>query len=120
MTVTAAQEAQAQAQLALVEERIARASLTAPFDGIVVVGDLSQQLGSPVEQGKVLFEVAPLDSYRVELQVDERDIGELSQKQRGELALAGLPFERLPFTVRQITPVSVSYTHLTLPTTERV
>jgi len=106
MTVTAAQEAQAQAQLALVEERIARASLTAPFDGIVVVGDLSQQLGSPVEQGKVLFEVAPLDSYRVVLQVDERDIGELSQKQRGELALAGLPFERLPFTVRQITPVS--------------
>lgn len=106
MTVTAAQEAQAQAQLALVEERIARASLTAPFDGIVVVGDLSQQLGSPVEQGKVLFEVAPLDSYRVVLQVDERDIGELSQAQRGELALAGMPFERLPFTVRQITAVS--------------
>lgn len=106
MTVTAAQEAQAQAQLALVEERLARASLTAPFDGIVVVGDLSRQLGSPVEQGKVLFEVAPLDSYRVVLQVDERDIGELAQAQRGELALAGLPFERLPFTVRQITPVS--------------
>lgn len=106
MSVAAAQQDQAQAQLALVEERLARATLTAPFDGIVVVGDLSQLLGSPVELGKVLFEVAPLDAYRVVLNVDERDIAELGLGQRGELALAGMPYERLPFTVRQITPIS--------------
>lgn len=106
MSVVAAQQDQAQAQLALVEERLARATLTAPFDGIVVVGDLSQLLGSPVELGKVLFEIAPLDAYRVVLNVDERDIAELSMGQRGELALAGMPYERLPFTVRQITPIS--------------
>jgi RND family efflux transporter MFP subunit len=106
MSVAAAQEAQAQAQLALMEEKLARATLIAPFDGIVVTGDLSQLLGSPVEQGKVLFEVAPLDAWRVVLHVDERDIGELAAGQRGELALAGMPFERLPFTVRHITPIS--------------
>ena len=96
----------ARAQLALVEERLARASLAAPFDGIVVVGDLSQMLGSPVEQGKVLFEVAPLDAYRVILNVDERDIAEVAVGQRGELALSGMPYERLPFTVRNVTPIS--------------
>jgi len=106
MAVAAAQEDQAQAQLALVEERLERATLKAPFDGIVVVGDLSQLLGSPVEQGKVLFEVAPLDAYRVILNVDERDVAELGLGQRGELALAGIPYERLAFTVRQITPIS--------------
>ena len=106
MTIAAAQQQQAEAQLALVEERLARAALTAPFDGIVVIGDLSQLLGSPVEQGKVLFEVAPLDAYRVVLNVDERDIAELKPGQRGELALAGIPYEQLRFTVRQITPVS--------------
>lgn len=106
MSVAAAQEDQARAQLALVEERLARATLTAPFDGLVVVGDLSQLLGSPVEQGKVLFEVAPLDAFRVILNVDERDVAELAPGQRGELALAGMPYERLPFTVRQLTPVS--------------
>jgi RND family efflux transporter MFP subunit len=108
MVVAAAQEDQAQAQLALVEERLARATLTAPFEGVVVSGDLSQLLGSPVEQGKVLFEVAPLDAYRVVLNVDERDIGELALGQRGELALAGMPYDRLSFTVRQITPISTA------------
>ena len=106
MAVTAAQADQAEAQLALVEERLARATLKAPFDGVVVTGDLSQLLGSPVEQGKVLFEVAPLDAYRVVLNVDERDIAQVRQGQRGELALSGMPSERLAFTVRQVTPVS--------------
>lgn len=107
MAVTSAQVDQAQAQLALTEERLARATLLAPFDGLVVQGDLSQQLGSPVEQGKLLFELAPLDAYRVILQVDERDIGHLQLGQRGELALSGLPYERLAFTVERITPISV-------------
>jgi biotin carboxyl carrier protein len=108
MTVAAAQEQQSQAQLALAEERLMRATLAAPYDGIVVTGDLSQLLGSPVEQGKVLFEVAPLDAYRVILNVDERDIGELTPGQSGEIALAGMPYERLPFTVRQVTPISTA------------
>lgn len=108
MAVTSAQADQADAQLALVEERLARATLTAPFDGVVVTGDLSQLLGSPVEQGKVLFEVAPLDAYRVVLNVDERDIAQVRPGQRGELVLSGMPSERLAFTVRQVTPVSTA------------
>ncbi len=106
MAVAAAQANQAQAQLALVDERLQRATLASPFDGMVVLGDLSQLLGSPVEQGKVLFEVAPLDAYRVVLQVDERDIAQLREGQRGELALSGMPYDLQPFTVRQVTPVS--------------
>jgi RND family efflux transporter MFP subunit len=108
MTVAAAQEQQALAQLGLVEERLERATLRAPFEGVVVTGDLSQLLGSPVEQGKVLFEVAPLDAYRVVLHIDERDIAELQPGQRGQIALAGMPYDRMPFTVRQITPISTA------------
>jgi RND family efflux transporter MFP subunit len=108
MTVAAAQEQQALAQLGLVEERLERATLRAPFEGVVVTGDLSQLLGSPVEQGKVLFEVAPLDAYRVVLHVDERDIAELQPGQRGQIALAGMPYDRMHFTVRQITPISTA------------
>ncbi|UUZ54436.1 HlyD family secretion protein [Massilia sp. H-1] len=80
--------------------------MRAPFDGVVVNGDLSQLLRFPVEQGKVLFEVAPLDVYRVVLNVDERDIDHVRSGQRGELALSGMPYEHLAFTVRQVTPVS--------------
>ncbi len=106
MAVLAAQVNQAEAQLQLVDARLARSSVVAPFDGVVVSGDLSQLLGTPVEQGKVLFEVAPLDRYRVILKVDERDIDSLQLGQSGRLVLSGLPGEALQFSVKQITPVS--------------
>lgn len=108
MGVLSAQIAQTEAQLELVSDRLARATLVAPFDGVVVSGDLTQLLGAPVEQGKILFQIAPLDSYRVVLEVDERDIDAVAVGQKGDLTLSGLPDERLAFDVRQITPVSVT------------
>jgi RND family efflux transporter MFP subunit len=106
MGVLAAQIAQAEAQLSLAEEKLARATLIAPFDGVVVSGDLSQNLGTPVEQGKLLFEVAPLEGFRVVLQVDDRDIARVATQQRGELLLSGLPDRTFPFTVSSVTPVA--------------
>jgi RND family efflux transporter MFP subunit len=107
MGVYAAQINQAEAQLALAEERLARVTLIAPFDGVVISGDLSQQRGAPVELGKLLFEVAPLEGYRVVLQVDDREIGFIATGQAGELVLSSLPGRALPFTVRNITPVAL-------------
>jgi multidrug efflux pump subunit AcrA (membrane-fusion protein) len=100
--------AQADAELALLSEQLARARIAAPFDGVVVSGDLSQSLGAPVEVGDVLFEVTPLDAYRVMLQVDEREIGEVRVGQTGHLVLTAMPEAKLGFSVRKITPVSVS------------
>lgn len=104
--IIAAQLAQVESQLALAEEKLSRTRIVAPFDGVVVSGDLSQSLGAPVEKGKVLFELAPLDQYRVVLRIDERDIGLVRAGQRGELALPGLAGETLPFQVRTVTSVS--------------
>jgi hypothetical protein len=59
-----------------------------------------------VEQGTVLFEIAPLDEYRIILQVDERDILEVNEGQQGQLALTAMPGETLEFDVTRITPVS--------------
>jgi RND family efflux transporter MFP subunit len=106
MGVLAAQMNQAEAQLSLVEERLARATVVAPYDGVVVSGDLSQQIGSPVETGRLLFEVAPLQGYRVMLEVDDRDIARLATGQGGELVLSGMPDRRLDITVERITPVA--------------
>ena len=56
----------------------------------------------------MLFQIAPLDSYRVILQVDEREIADISTEQRGQLVLSGSPDDPLPFKVRRITPVSTA------------
>jgi RND family efflux transporter MFP subunit len=106
--VLSAQLEQVRAQLARVEDQLQRTQVIAPFDGMVVSGDLSQSLGAPVERGAVLYEIAPLASFRVMLKVDERDVADVSVGQRGNLLLSAFPEEPIPFTVEKITPVSTA------------
>jgi Barrel-sandwich domain of CusB or HlyD membrane-fusion/GAF domain len=105
--VLGAQLEQAEAQVALIDEQLLRTRIVAPFDAIVLKGDLSQSLGAPVERGNVLFELAPLDAYRVIMKVDERDITAIVVGQGGHLALSSMPHDPLPIEVEKITPVSV-------------
>jgi multidrug efflux pump subunit AcrA (membrane-fusion protein) len=104
----AAQIRQTEAEIALAQEKLLRATITAPIDGLVVTGDLSQLLGSPIEAGETLFEIAPQAGHRVVLQVDERDIRHVRPGQTGSLALAGRPSERLAFTVARVTAVATA------------
>lgn len=103
-----AQVAQAEAQMALLADLVRRATIVAPFDGIVVSGDLSQMLGSSVKRGQVLFEVSPLHDYRVIMEVDEGEIDGVKSGQRGELMLASLPGTRMPMHIVRVTPVVIS------------
>jgi multidrug efflux pump subunit AcrA (membrane-fusion protein) len=82
--------------------------MVAPFDGLVITGDLSQTLGSPVQRGQVLFEIAPLEDYRLRLRVDERQINQIKLGQKGTLILNSLPEEPLPMTIRKVTPVATA------------
>lgn len=108
MQVVGAQVRQSSAQLALVSDKIALARLSAPFDGVVVSGDLSQQIGAPVELGKKLFEIAPLQRYRIILQVDEREIRHVQVGQTGRLVMTGIAGEPMDFTVAKVTPVATA------------
>ncbi len=103
-----AQLEQASAQLALAKEQLARTKVAAPVEGMIVKGDLTQSLGAPVERGDVLFEVAPLNDYRVMLAVDEREVGRLKTGLSGKLALSGMPNNRLLIEVQRITPISTA------------
>lgn len=104
--VAKARVGKAGAQLELVEAQIGRARIVAPFDGLVISGDLSRTLGAPMTRGDVLFEIAPLDDYRVELEVDERLVADVTPGQTGTLALAALPGEHRPFTVTRVNGVA--------------
>lgn len=106
MRIVKARLDQAEAQLALVEAQLARIEAKAPFAGVVVSGDLSQSLGAPVQRGDVLFQIAPLQHYRLVLEVDERDIDVIATGQQGKLALASGAGEALLFEVEKITPVA--------------
>lgn len=106
VALTEIQIQQARAQAALADAELARAQRVAPIDGVIVSGDLSQKLGAPVQLGEVLFEVAPLDRYRVEMHVDERDLAFVSEGMSGRLTLSGYPSDGLPLRVTRITPLA--------------
>ena len=96
------------AELALVQERISRITLRAPYAGYIASGDLSQSLGAPVEVGDVLFEVAPLEEYRAIIEVNERDMADITENQTGEVVITALPGKPILFNVEQIVPVAIS------------
>lgn len=97
---------EAQAQLALVEQQRTRGRITAPFDGLVVQGDLSQAIGAPVRQGDTLLTLASTDQYRVVVDIDETDIASVSPGQTGQLALSSLPWQNQDLVVEHITPLA--------------
>jgi RND family efflux transporter MFP subunit len=108
MVAAQAKAAEAQAMLTLAETQLQRARAVAPFDGIVIKGDLSQNLGAPVQRGEVLMVLAPDERYRLIVEVDESDIAAVKPGQRGEVALSSQPDAHLPFTVTRIVPVATA------------
>ncbi|MEP3563100.1 MAG: efflux RND transporter periplasmic adaptor subunit, partial [Marinobacter sp.] len=108
LSVLRAQLDQLGAETRLVEEQLKRTELHAPFDGVVVSGDLSQSLGAPVETGQVLYEIAPLESYRVVLEVEEENAADLEKGKTGRLIIAAMPEKSFVFVIDQVVPVAVS------------
>jgi len=106
VSMMAARIAQADAQLHLVEEKLQRTRLRAPFAGVLVSGDLSRSLGAPLERGQLLFEIVPNEGYHVSLAVDEHDVAALENGQQANLRLTGLPNQTIPLRVSRILPVA--------------
>jgi len=94
------------AQIQFYREQIQRSTLRAPFDGIIVSGDLSQQLGEAVKRGQELFKLSPPDGYRLWLDVEDRLIDDVAVGQTGRVALAAMPDRQIPFTVTRIVPLA--------------
>lgn len=104
--VAAAQVEQAEAQLALTNTLLSRTQIRAPFTALITQGDLSQDLGLPVTKGQVLFELAPLDEYRLVLDLSETDMAHIREGQQGQLVLKAFPETRIDFEVIRVTPVA--------------
>jgi len=96
----------AQAQIDLYEYLIGQAKLLSPLSGIVVEGDLKRQIGAPVKTGDVLFEVTPLESLRAVVHVREDQITDVRVGQRGKLATASYPAQRITFEVERVNPIA--------------
>jgi RND family efflux transporter MFP subunit len=101
-----AQASEARAQLNLAEQQIERTRLVAPFDGVVLKGDLKQQIGAPFKRGDTLMVLAPANEYRIIISVEDRAIDTVKKGAKGQLLLTAMPDTPFELTVERILPVA--------------
>lgn len=106
MLVSKAETEQADAKLKILDHRLAQTQIGAPFDGIVVEGELKEKLSAPVQVGEPLFKIVQLRDLFGQLQVDERDVSYLSAGLEGELAFSSRPGERYSVSIDRFEPVA--------------
>jgi biotin carboxyl carrier protein len=98
--------AEAQSQLTLVDDQLARGRVVAPFDALVIQGDLKQSEGTPVRQGDTLLTLATSGRHRVIVEVDEVDIAQVTPGQSARLALSSLPWDSQGMIIERIMPLA--------------
>jgi multidrug efflux pump subunit AcrA (membrane-fusion protein) len=103
--IAAAKAAAAKYRVDLYQYQIDHSTVVAPYDAVVLKGDLSTRRGQKAQLGDNLFELTPDDQLRVELTVPERDIQNVKLNATGHLATNALPWDKFAFTVDRIIPV---------------
>lgn len=101
-------ETQAEARVNLIRYRLSRAVMTAPFDGVVVEGDLRERLGAPVRAGDVLLKVSQLKGLYVEMRIPERDIDLIAGSKTADIAFAARPEDTFAVAIERIEPSAMT------------
>ena len=87
------------------EQQIKESTITAPYSGTILEGELSARIGQRAPLGDKFFTIAPDDKLRAELIIPERDIQDVKVGSIGYLATDALPMDKYPFTVDRVIPV---------------
>jgi len=108
MRIDEALAQQAQARLDLVRYRLDNAVIKAPFDGVVVEGDLRERIAAPVKQGEALYKLARLDTLYAEAEIQERDVKEILGRSVGELAFVTQPRTKYAAVVQTVQSAAIT------------
>ncbi len=95
-----------QERSSLLKDRQQKLDLKSPLDGIVLSGDLKQEVGGPVGRGQMLFEIAPLENVLVELAVLDEDISYVAEDMEVEVRFDAFPGRTWTAQIDRIAPKS--------------
>lgn len=93
-----------EAEVSLLESRLEKLNVRTPIDGTVVTGDWKRAEGTLLEKGEMLFEVAPLGEFRIELEVDESDLLLVREKMPLAIRLDAIPSRVFYASVSNVYP----------------
>ncbi|MGE5374884.1 MAG: HlyD family efflux transporter periplasmic adaptor subunit, partial [Bacteroidota bacterium] len=107
MRVAEAMRDQATAKLGMIRYRLDKSVIRAPFDGVIVEGDLNERIGAPVKQGDVLLKAAMTEGLYTEMDVKESDIHHVKDNADGEIALVSRPQDSYKIKLTLVEPAAV-------------
>lgn len=111
-TLAVANQTLVAARLAILDRRIEQATVRAPIDGLVIVGDLRPRVGEVLTRGTPLFQVAPMDGWKLELEVPERVADDFRADLTGMFALMAQPSQGQGCRITRVSPSSVTRNRL--------
>ncbi|MEE9198958.1 MAG: efflux RND transporter periplasmic adaptor subunit [Dehalococcoidia bacterium] len=99
-----AQVTSATIALAEAREKLEKAAITAPFDGLVA--SVSSKMGDKVMAGAVVIRLIDPGEFEVEATVDELDVYQVRPGQAVHISLDAIPGDTLSGTVTAMSPVA--------------
>ncbi len=93
-------------RIEMLQSRQDQLEIRSPLAGVVLKGDLDDAEGAPVDEGQMLFEIAPLDSVKLELAIAEVDIQSVKVGMPVTAQLEGYRGPEIKGTVDKIHPRS--------------
>jgi hypothetical protein len=108
MRIAQALADQAKARLDIARHRLSQAAIRAPFDGVMVDGELRERIGAPIKQGDALFKMTRLEGMYAEAEINQRDVHQFRTNSPGEIAFITQPALKYPVQVERIYPAALT------------
>lgn len=93
-------------KLELLSNRLGQLEVVSPIDGVVVSGDLEKRVGSPMDRGEAVVEIAAMHPLRLELEIPDHDIQMTGVSHALSARLNALGNRTFETTVDQIRPAA--------------
>lgn len=91
-------------QIDSLEQQLGRLELRSPAAGVVVQGDWFQSDGAPVSRGDMLFEIALMDSMRVDIHLSTDDLARIEVGQTAAVRVDAAPGSKWSAALSRIDP----------------
>lgn len=88
----------------LLADRLEHLEVVSPIDGVVVSGDLERYVGSPLERGQTLMEIAPMDKMVFEVEIPEYEIGYVRQGAETRIKIDAIGGKSMQLTLDDLYP----------------
>lgn len=80
--------------------------IVSPLSGLILSGNLEQSQGVPVDTGQKLFEIASLETLRLEIAVSDEDVHWVEPGQMVRFRLESQPGEHFEALIEEVYPIS--------------